>query len=196
MAYTQDMPVGQTLIEDIPQKNQAQTLESLVSTNRNVRLDVAVKLDKQRSQLVQKLMVIIDGTNSVKVKLDAVVVLGQYRASEAVPLLVRHLEWDDAGSHGEPMRPTMTEEDWAEITPVTFALEKIGIPAIPELLDKIAQTDDTNITTKCVSIFQAIEGKEVTQFRLQGLLDKETDPKKKERIQAALDALKKLNPVK
>ena len=70
------------------------------------------------------------------------------------------------------------------------------MPAVPALLDKITQTDDTNIIRKCVSICQAIEGSEVTQFRLRGLLDKETDPKIKARIQSALDALKKLNPAK
>jgi hypothetical protein len=196
-AYTQDVAVTRALREDTSQENQAQALESLVSTNGDMRLQAAVKLDEQRRQLVQKLMAILDSTNSLIMKLDAVVVLGEYRASEAAPVLARHLEWDEIAATNNPFtKPIMTEEDWAEKSPVIFALQKIGMPAIPALLDKITQTDDAKITFECVTICNAIEGAEETQFRLQGLLNKENDQKKKERIQAALDALKKLNPAK
>ena len=39
-------------------------------------------------------MAILDSTNSDEVKMDAVVVLGEYRAVEAIPFLMDHLDWE------------------------------------------------------------------------------------------------------
>ena len=145
---------------------------------------------------MHKLMAILDSNNSDKAKVDAAIVLGEYRATEAVPVLLRHLELDEV-SRGGFFNGRIREEELEEKSaPVTIALEKIGMPAIPALLNKITQTDDAKIAEKCVSICQTIEGQEVTQFRLQGLLQKETDQKKKGRIQSALEALKNLKAEK
>ena len=184
--YAQAGAVEKPVNNEVPQEK---ILEDIVSTNARVRLDAAIELDNQRAQMIRKLLAIINSTNSVNVKIDAVVVIGEYRVSEAAPILVRHFEWDWF-SEFTPIKPIMTKEDWAERNPVMIALVKIGMPAIPALLDKITQTDDARITFDCVTICNAIEGTEVTQFRLQGLLDKSADSKEKERIQSALDMLK------
>jgi len=182
-------------------------LELLASTNSETRLNAAIQLDEQRRQLIKQLMAILDSTNSDESKMDAAVVLSNYRAYEAVPFLVNHLEWEINMQRVETLHPTRsrglpptlrltTENDEAYATalfPVTSALWKIGLPAIPALLDKITQTDDAGICRICALICGRIESQEVTQFRLQGLLDKETDQKKKDRIQSALDVLKELN---
>jgi len=167
-------------------------IDALLSTNRLVRFDAAVRLDTQRKQLVQKLIVILDGTNSIPVKLDAVIVMSEYRAPEAVPVLVSHLEWDEDAPQGGMISGMMTAEKWAEYAPVRTALTKIGVAAIPALLDKISETDDTNITAECVTICHDIEGTDVTEFCLRGLLEKESDQKRKERVQAALESLKRI----
>jgi HEAT repeat protein len=173
-------------------------LDSLVSTtNRDDRFWATWSLHRNREDMVGKLIKILNGSYSDNVKMDAVVVLGDYRASEAIPFLVQYLEWDDF-PHEKVSKAVIFARIPDKVidalnTPVSAALGKIGMPAIPALLDKIIQTDDIKITEKCVSICQTIEGKEVTQFRLQGLLDKETDQKKKERIQSAMEALKNLN---
>lgn len=166
-------------------------LNSLVSMDRDARRNAAVELDEKRREMVQKLIAIINSTNSAKVKVHAVIVLGEYRAPEAVPVLVQHLEWDDAARGGFYNGLIREEEIEEKCCPVSMALEKIGMPAIPALLDRIVGTDDAKIIEKCVSICRTIEGREVTQFRLQGLLAKETDPKKKARIVSALEALEK-----
>ena len=75
--------------EDVTQTN---LMESLVSTNSHARLSAAEELDAQRRRLVGKLMAILDSTNSDEVKMDAVVVLGEYRAVEAIPFLMDHLD--------------------------------------------------------------------------------------------------------
>jgi hypothetical protein len=45
-------------------------------------------------------------------------------------------------------------------------------------------------------VCSSVEGPEVSRFRLQMLLEKETDVTRRGRIQAALDALKKIAPGK
>jgi len=142
--------------------------------------------------LVQKLIAILDGTNSPKVKVDAVIVLGEYRAQEAVPVLLQHFEWDDAARGGIFNGITPREEITEKGGAVTMALIQIGTPAISAILKKMAEVDDIKTIRKCAFICNRIEGPEMTQFRLDGLLAKETDPKKRTRIQSALDTLEKI----
>jgi HEAT repeat protein len=192
--YAQGMPAGGLVsTREIPDQK---ALESLVSTNRGIRMAAAAELDKARRQLVRELMAILGGTNSDRVKVAAAIVLGEYRASEAVPILVRHLEWDQAAPReaGGVMRHETKEELEETGWPVTQALVKIGMPAIPALLDRVTNTEDAGTTARCIWICQLIEGPEVTQFRLRGLLEKESDQKKKERIRSALEALARPKP--
>ncbi len=193
--YSQNLPSRPSLSE---MDSQAKVLEALISTNSATRLSSVIQLDDQRKQLIGELMSILDSTNSDGMKMGAVVVLGKYKASEAVPFLVHHLEWEANMPMHDFLELTLftpSNDEPYEINqePVTGALCNIGMPAISSLLDEITQTDDMKISMKCVIICKRIEDSEVTQFRLQGLLEKEADPKRKERIESALDALKKLN---
>jgi hypothetical protein len=60
-------------------------------------------------------------------------------------------------------------------------------------MDRIVETDATNITAKCVLLCYRIEGRDLTQRKLQELAELATDDKKKKRIQSALDVLKKVS---
>ena len=153
-------------------------LADLVSTNGAEGYHAAVVLDGQRAQLVKRLLAVCNSTNSFPVKEFAVVVLGQYRASEAVPFLVQHLEWDDSieGDMTFPAGfPRNSVEINAAVSPVFSALVSIGVPAISAVLDKIAQTDDLKIIKRCVQVCRAVEGPEVTRFRLEGRVEKVTE---------------------
>ena len=134
-------------------------------------------------------MDILNSTNPDEVKVYAVVVLGQYKASEAVPLLMQHFEWDTAGQRGGLSGGPNRIEHEALTSPVTEALASIGLPAIPFLVNKIAVTDDTWVRDKCTRVCLRIEGSASAKMRFRGLLEKETDQNRKARIQSALDAL-------
>jgi len=196
-------------------------LELLVSTNSSERFDAAQALnmgrsgfgeeegswfwgegrspfgEEERSRLVKGLMAILNSTNSDEVKAYAVVVLGEFRAAEAAPLLVRHFEWDEIiANSADSAIPRREAETLRWSYPVSYALLQIGLPAIPALLNRIQETEGTNTTDKCVRLCRAIEGPAATQSRLQALLEKETDLKRKGRIQSALDVLTKLKPAR
>ncbi len=167
-------------------------VELLVSTNWESRLRTVEELDAERKELVRGLLSILDGTNSDHVKVNAVIVLGEYRAVEAVPVLVDHLDWDGAAHGGFFNARVAKEEVELKTAPVSSALIKIGTPAVPRLLAKIAETDDTNTVMKCLSICQSIEGRDLVRFRLQALLSKEDGEQRKQRFQAALATLENL----
>jgi len=168
-----------------PNTNDA-IFHSLTSSNFDARLNATVKLDTQRTETIQKLIAIADSTNSPDIKVFAVVVLGEYRAVEAVPVLLKNLDWD--WSRGGIV--LSGNEDWAvRLWPVSSALEKIGVPAVPALMDQIEGTDDAKMIGKCVSICEKIEGADVAQFRLQKALKTETDAQKRARLETALKAI-------
>jgi hypothetical protein len=192
--FSQGTPAGQLPVLG---ELQEQALKSLISTNRDTRLRAAEQLDNQRKELLDNLIKILDSTDSDNVKSDAVVVIGEYRDEWAVSKLIDHLGMTNDFSGGPHLSGFgVSLEEMEESSPVAWAIIKIGLPAIPRLLDKITQTDDEKTIENCAALCKNIEGLEITQFRLHGLLDKETDPKKKDRIQSALDALKKLYPEK
>ena len=173
------------------------TLQQLVSgiSETNIllqRFTTTQRIAKQREQLITSMLTILSTSDSVALKENAVVILGEYRAVEAVPFIVNNLQMDE-GWHGQ-IRGQFLPDDWQR--PMSIALLKVGAPAVPALLDKIAETNDDAVRAKCVSICSAIEGRDVAEFRLQKLLKSEVDATKKQRIQAALDVLKDLPEAK
>src|SRR5256885_9720284 len=74
--------------------SQEALLKGLVSTNA-VPFEAMAGLYNQREDLIQKLMNVLNGSYTTNVKADVAAVLGEYRAIEAVPFLVEHLDWDD-----------------------------------------------------------------------------------------------------
>jgi hypothetical protein len=205
--------VEQPINKELPQED---ALKDIVSTNAQVRLVAAIQLDQRRAHLIRKLLAVLDSPIPDERKMDAALILSYCQVKEAIPFLVNHLEWqghiitdhaayeaylDGLNWHrsGATSAFAVGEHnvglDVTEV-PVSTALTFMGVCAIPALLDKIIQTDDQRIIGSCVIICKDIEGPEVTQFRLQGLLQNEVDAKKKERIQSALDVLKNLNRAK
>src|SRR5271167_2374305 len=90
-------------------------------------------------------------------RLDAATALGDFRAKEAVPFLVAHLQWDD-GPHEEV---TKVIRFYSKISvpitnelnrPASTALIKIGIPSISALLNLLKESDDPKTIQKCVFI--------------------------------------------
>jgi len=170
-------------------------LASLGSTNRDVRVSAVDAFRVERTRMATRLLDIINGTNSDAAKVDAVIVVGQNRLIEAVPSLVKHLELDDVYPRlggGDSFTPRALS---LESGPrVSDALMRIGEPAIPSLLDRIAESDDTNAIARCVQVCYRIEGRDMTQLRLQLLKSLATDQQMRGRIGSAITFLAGINP--
>jgi hypothetical protein len=166
------------------------SLASLVSTNLNERTAGLVELAHERDYIVLKLVEVLRGTHSDEVKRHAVAALGYYRAKEAAPWLVEHLDMDNKFRAGGFSMQVPAVVDALE-APVSTALCAIGIPALPALEKKIAQTDDASIRLACVRIWLSILDIEAAKPRLEYVLQIEKDPTRKARIQSALEQLEK-----
>lgn len=160
--------------------------QMLVSKEWRSRLDATEQLDRKREEMIQYLLKIVAGTNTAEVKANSIVVLGEYRAVEAVPFLLKLL--GEEPNHGGIIQPSR-ESSEVRFNPVSGALQKIGMPAIPALIEKIKETDDPKMIMKCVSICEKIEGADVMQFRLQRTIKNETDAQKKVRLELAVKSV-------
>ncbi len=170
-------------------------LASLGSTNRDARVSAVDALNSERRQMATRLLDIINGTNSGAAKVDAVIVVGRNRFTEAIPSLVHHFELDDVYpplSGGSTFTPrALSLESGPK---VSDALMHIGEPAIPALLDRLAESEDTNVIARCVRVCYRIEGGDMTQVRLQQLKNLATDQQMKARIGSAITFLTGINP--
>ena len=203
-------------IPDDRKMETAATFADLVSTNARVRFDAAMQIEGQQDQMLANLAALLKSPISDDRKMDAAAILGENKSSYAISYLVNHLEWQTnlisnpaahSNFYGDLFsswisltNPSGHQSDLSTLirtVPVTRSLARIGVDAIPALLDRISQSDDEGIIEICDNTCIEIEGggnvaAEVTQLRLQDRLQKETDPKKKERFQIALNMLKQL----
>jgi hypothetical protein len=185
----------ETLLKQGPQEKPSQLKaveDGFMRLDPKSRFVAADTLIGQRSTVINDMMALLNSTNDNVAKFEIASVLGEYRATEAVPFLVNHLELDDVPRMLPGMMYRSVSLADAMDNPLSGALIKIGMPAVSPLMERIAKTDDTNVIGKCVRICYRIEGREVAQFRLEGLLAKESESKSRVRLQAALDALKAL----
>jgi hypothetical protein len=190
LLFTSPQARPQPTDESLETRSGAKSLEAWASSDSPHRGSQMRKLLEQRREFIGKLMEIVDGSSSNAVRRDAAFLLGAFRAVEAIPVLIKNLDLDDSGSN---VRFSHDKElGDRNSLPVSSALQKIGAPAVSALMSKILEVDDAKTVGKCVVICKSIEGREVSKFRLQSMLDREIDPKRKERLGSALRILNDL----
>jgi hypothetical protein len=121
-----------------------------------------------------------DSTESLAIR-----VLGEFRAVEAVPALVKWATPPEGGYQvwGLQISP--------ESTPAVQALVKIGKPAEPALLDALRLKPEKPIWEISLGILKKIEGPKCAAIILEEAIAKEAaDAPAKEHLQAALKKLK------
>jgi hypothetical protein len=71
------------------------------------------------------------------------------------------------------------------------AVLKIGSPALPALVKNLESSDDADMRRSSLEAICEIDGKDkdLSQFRLREAIQRQTDSKKKERLQSALQIL-------
>lgn len=150
------------------------------------RAEAVKALCQARQAVISALLPIMDGDSSADAKRDVAKVLGEYRAVEAVDTLVRNLELE--------LQPRILKglvKD-ADVYPISRALSKIGKPAIPALLARIAETDDTALIERCAQICVEIEGREVAELVMNRHAEKVPTSEAKQRLKQALDTIQKV----
>jgi hypothetical protein len=147
------------------------------------QLVLARSVDKRRSYEAAILIDLLKSTTALNdTKCVAAYLLGRERMVEGIDALVAQITLRHP--------PNLTDaEALLDEYPSVDALAQIGTPCIPKMLQLIGTTDDIKKRELSLRIIRVVEGKDVTQYVLTQAVGKETDAKKKDRLQAALKLL-------
>jgi hypothetical protein len=124
------------------------------------------EIELNRSHTVTRLLRVIEnGNSSQEAKIEAVHILGDLRAEEAVPIFLSNL---DLGAGPVVLKG---EDPFRNAFPVKHALEKKGKPAVPYILKHIRKTEDPQklwqLTFTLASITGSQEGSELLKQLLE-----------------------------
>ncbi len=170
--------------------------QRLLSGDREVRDQAVRDLLDQRARLVAQLLTMIDEEEdwtdrSAQAK-AAAYVLGEMRAVEAVPTLVRFINYERVGlpMSPSPQAPVYSTELW--MVPAVEALVKIGEPCIGHVMNRLrGETGDAPgpADLYCLRVLVELKGVEPTAALLVAAITSEDDPGRRERLTLALQLL-------
>lgn len=161
------------------------------STNSTDRESAFHVLITERSKFVNSTIDRLRKAASLDDKMDAAKILGYCRANEAVDDLVSRLDLENAW-HPPPFGTVTPEESMFFTLPISAALWKVGEPAVKPLMNEIAEGPSDSIMRKCVSICRAIEGDDVTAFRIGRAMERVENADAKKYFATALSVLNEL----
>jgi hypothetical protein len=165
----------------------------LSSDDQSVRFETAQGILDEREELVKELCEIVHHTNAdrhpAKARATAAYLLAIVRAPEAVPALSSAL--------GDRIMP----EHRTRIVPFQAdayeALIQIGRPAIPQMIDNLRLSDNVEVRGYSTVVLHEVLGapaKERLLELIHRLLEREEDPKAKERLTNAREIAEQLQP--
>lgn len=164
--------------------------ERLRSSNHDERNEARWAIGLERRRIIHQLHWITrsslsDATKCETAKL-AIVLLGEMRAPEAVPLLVDNLKFTlplGVGPSRIESFPTM---------PHVQALIDIGLPSADPLVKKVAQSDDEVIRERAAIVIDQILGTDMAVLFVRDRRDRERDEVKRQRLDRLLEQIDKV----
>jgi hypothetical protein len=149
---------------------------------------VAGNFESQRDQLNSNLLNELQDVRLPNLtRCAAAYYLGEMRSFEAVNILASNitLQFDKS----QIKLKHLVKIDLS-VYPAMDALTKIGSPAIPALIQNLADNDDAGLRALSLEALYQIDGdKGIVQLRLQKALQSQSNPSKQARLQSALKAL-------
>lgn len=116
----------------------------------------------------------------------AILLLGDLRAVQAIPVLFNNLEYKN------PKTP-WTHVSWEEgdLYPAAGALVKIGVPAVEPAIDRLATEDEEGWGRRlCCWVIKKVLGTRLGKLRLQMAIEETRDPTVKKNLTATLPYFK------
>jgi hypothetical protein len=166
-------------------------IEQLMSQDQKTRMSAHDELLAERQRSIRSLIALIEkkSPDSRWLELDssenlAIRVLGEMRAVEAIPTLVKWATPPKGGYNIFNLGVSPSN------SPAVQALVKIGKPAEPALLEVVKQSPQREIWSISLIILQKIEGPKCLEVILEDAIAKETDAAAKTNLQEGLRRLK------
>jgi hypothetical protein len=149
--------------------------------------DLIVKLVlKAKNEIVSFLHDVILDENSPQypaAAVSAIRLLGELRAKESVDLLASRIAFP-APSGGK--RVILRLPDLAQDYPAVGALIEIGAPSVPAVLNVLSENSDALSLQNASWVLLQVLGDKCARLALDEALNKEQNPKRKDRIRKAL----------
>jgi hypothetical protein len=182
-------------------------LQDLVSADRRQRDKAAESIRKGREKTIailvaqvervkadpaQRLGFLPSGRNTenndVDPQLDAkylaIMLLGELRATEAIPTLLDNLDFKNPRITSKTSRGSLYLGD---VYPAAEALRKIGAPAVDPLIDRLgAYTDHSGGRRRCCFVLKHVLGNDMARARLQLAIERAPKDDVKRNLSAAL----------
>jgi len=144
---------------------------------------------EQRDAIIKGLLSVVDSPVeknesffSKTPRNTAILLLGKFRATEAIPSLVKWLV---------PKEGQDTTVWAGDInSPAGSALAKIGLPAVDSLIEVIKSEKPSALTEECAQVIFRILGTELAEAKLQNAIAAGKDEQKKNNIEKYLKRLK------
>ena len=171
-------------------------LKDLSNENLYVRMDAAKAIRKEQTALVTHLIKLAQGPSWPfqtalgpmpsqpewrEPKHQAMLLLGDMRAADAVPTLLANLEYENPREFygGWPTKD--------EMYPAVEALSKIGMTAVDPVLAKLGEVDPTSTAAElCCWTLRKILGAKLGRARLEIAIEETRDSSVRENLRAAL----------
>jgi hypothetical protein len=139
-------------------------------------------INEDQYRLEESLIREFAGATDPDAKIAAAYLLGMYRVSRSATLLASEI-----GLTEQHVRRT---REWLwDLHPVAEALEKIGAPAIPALLENLATMDEVEVRRLSLRTLSTIEGIAAARSRLEQRIATTTDAQQRSRLLQAFRTL-------
>jgi hypothetical protein len=133
---------------------------------------------KARQETINKLIASFNQSNDIEYKRSVLYTLGMMRATEAVPFLIKNIDY---GIYNVIMKLPKYDPE-----PASYALSKIGLPSITPILNHIKKsTENKNVGLFCNTLVN-IGGHDLAIFYLQKEIKKTKDANELARLKNAL----------
>ena len=177
-------------------------LKRLLSNDFNEIKEAQDEIVTSRKNLISGLINIIEQKeNRMKKETSvraAIFILGEMRAVEAVQVLVGHIGFPHVYEYTGEFIPVVAEGGMLQkglkrigkVYPAADALIKIGEPCQGHIIDKLSSADSVSEQKACLGVLIGLKTRDSVIHMLKDAINKETDTKKKNRLQSSLDLLK------
>lgn len=127
----------------------------------------------------------------LRVARDAIRLLGEFRASESVEVLVDRIDlllyWSDEEAGASKAEEAIL---WSQGYGAAGALIKIGKPAVPACIRRISQAEDPLVRKLCARVILEIEGSRIGKLVVGDALAEAATEQQRQRLTEALKFFK------
>jgi HEAT repeat protein len=161
-----------------------QLISKMGTLSAEERMSFLNQLTKERLDIQGNLIQLLKNSRSKDVKFAAAFLIGLYRMERSVYSLSRYITLESESEY-EYTDSSNKLPLWDRY-PIVQALIRIGKPAVPEMIRNIQTSDDEKVRQLSARVIRYVEGPEFGRIVIEKAIERQTDPQKKSKLEAAL----------